>query len=246
MSIDPKFRTVTSYDTDDQDRLARELSQLEDNIAAAMDRIATTALPKLAPTQLKTSAYAAKLDDLVIASGTFGVVLPVATNQNNGRVVGIVVKSGAITVTSLSKIQNATSDALSAAGLYLYVSTGVDWWRAASGGGSGVSPATTIVTETAFGQASAVGVGVLYARNDHTHGTPATPVTSIAADDATLVFSAATGPVTAHVGVISDANVDGSIVTESLLAAQVKKLRVELQHIRLLIATLVDLELTDG
>lgn len=41
--------------------------------------------------------------------------------------------------------------------------------------GSVISPATTVVSETTFGQASAVGVGVLYARNDHTHGTPAAP-----------------------------------------------------------------------
>lgn len=40
------------------------------------------------------------------------------------------------------------------------------------------TPASTVVTETAFGQASAVGVGTPYARNDHTHGTPANPVTA--------------------------------------------------------------------
>lgn len=38
---------------------------------------------------------------------------------------------------------------------------------------AGVSPATTVVAETAYGQASAVGTGTLYARNDHTHGTSA-------------------------------------------------------------------------
>jgi hypothetical protein len=43
---------------------------------------------------------------------------------------------------------------------------------------AGGTPASTVVTETAFGQASAVGVGTLYARNDHTHGTPANPVTA--------------------------------------------------------------------
>lgn len=35
-----------------------------------------------------------------------------------------------------------------------------------------VSPATTVVSETTFGQATAVGTSVLYARGDHTHGTP--------------------------------------------------------------------------
>lgn len=43
-----------------------------------------------------------------------------------------------------------------------------------SGGGSG-TPASTVVSETAFGQASAVGTSTAYARADHTHGTPPTP-----------------------------------------------------------------------
>lgn len=42
-------------------------------------------------------------------------------------------------------------------------------------GATANTPATTIVSETAFAQAAVVGVGVLYARNDHTHGTPAAP-----------------------------------------------------------------------
>lgn len=36
-------------------------------------------------------------------------------------------------------------------------------------------PATTVVTETAFGQSSAVGALDSYAREDHTHGTPTAP-----------------------------------------------------------------------
>lgn len=38
------------------------------------------------------------------------------------------------------------------------------------------TPATSVVSETSFGQASAVGTGVEFARNDHTHGTPTNPV----------------------------------------------------------------------
>jgi hypothetical protein len=40
------------------------------------------------------------------------------------------------------------------------------------GGGGGGTPASTVVTEQAFGQASAVGTSTDYARADHTHGTP--------------------------------------------------------------------------
>ena len=45
---------------------------------------------------------------------------------------------------------------------------------AVAGAGTGI-PASTVVSETAFGQAAAVGTGTAYARNDHTHGTPAAP-----------------------------------------------------------------------
>lgn len=42
-------------------------------------------------------------------------------------------------------------------------------------GGSSGTPASTVVTETAYGQASDVGDASAYAREDHTHGTPALP-----------------------------------------------------------------------
>lgn len=45
-------------------------------------------------------------------------------------------------------------------------------------GGGGGTPASTVVTETAFGQSSAVEVGTNYAREDHTHGTPTNPITA--------------------------------------------------------------------
>jgi len=41
-----------------------------------------------------------------------------------------------------------------------------------SGGGTTVLPAGTVVTEQTYGQAPAVGIGLQYAREDHTHGTP--------------------------------------------------------------------------
>lgn len=50
---------------------------------------------------------------------------------------------------------------------------GVDWQP--GGGGGGASPGNTVVTEQAFGQASASGALLTYSRSDHTHGTPAAP-----------------------------------------------------------------------
>lgn len=48
--------------------------------------------------------------------------------------------------------------------------------------GTAGTPATTVVAETAFGAASAVGASTNYAREDHTHGTPPNPVTAHVAD----------------------------------------------------------------
>lgn len=43
------------------------------------------------------------------------------------------------------------------------------------GGGGGGIPATTVTSETLFGLSPAVGIGTKYARDDHTHGSPAAP-----------------------------------------------------------------------
>lgn len=38
---------------------------------------------------------------------------------------------------------------------------------------AGVTPASTVVSETSYGQTPAVGTSSNFAREDHTHGTPA-------------------------------------------------------------------------
>jgi hypothetical protein len=50
---------------------------------------------------------------------------------------------------------------------------------------STVSPSGTVVTETAFGQASTAGAAVTYSRGDHTHGTPAAPAGSVPSNTVT-------------------------------------------------------------
>ena len=58
-------------------------------------------------------------------------------------------------------------------------------------GGGGGTPATTVVTETSYGQASAVGTSSDFARADHTHGTPAVPSAApVAAQYVTLATDA--------------------------------------------------------
>jgi len=49
---------------------------------------------------------------------------------------------------------------------------------ASGGGGGGGTPASSVVSETSFGQSPAVGTSTDYARGDHTHGTPAVPAHS--------------------------------------------------------------------
>lgn len=44
-----------------------------------------------------------------------------------------------------------------------------------AGGGSGASPAVSVVDGTAFGDIPAVGTSTRYARQDHSHGTPTEP-----------------------------------------------------------------------
>ena len=88
----------------------------------------------------------------------------------------------------------------------------VDVTIAAAGGGG--TPSGSVVTETAYGQASAVGVSADYSRGDHSHGSPSlgtTSSTACAGDDARLsdkrtanaVYETA-GPTTLTVGAVAD------------------------------------------
>ena len=49
---------------------------------------------------------------------------------------------------------------------------------ASGGGGGGGTPASSVVSETSFGQSPVVGTSTDYARGDHSHGTPAVPAHS--------------------------------------------------------------------
>lgn len=52
------------------------------------------------------------------------------------------------------------------------------WFNVLTGGGivGAAVPAASVVAETSFGLSPAVGASLLYARADHTHGSPATPI----------------------------------------------------------------------
>lgn len=64
---------------------------------------------------------------------------------------------------------------------------------AASGGGGGGTPATTVVSETNFGQSPVVGTSTDYARGDHSHGTPTMPLASTVVSETAFGQSSAVG-----------------------------------------------------
>lgn len=81
---------------------------------------------------------------------------------------------------------------------------GVATTTIASSGGGGGTPATTVVSATSYGQATAVGTGTDYARVDHSHGSPSlgtSASTACAGNDARLADSRApTGAASGDLG----------------------------------------------
>lgn len=64
---------------------------------------------------------------------------------------------------------------------------------AASGGGGGGTPASSVVSETSFGQSPVVGTSTDYARGDHSHGTPTIPLASTVVSETAFGQSSAVG-----------------------------------------------------
>lgn len=195
----PSFREHQNFSVQAAE-LSRQVGDLEDNVRDALNQTADGALGLLVPTNLKTSAYAAMIGELVVASGTFLVTLPVASPQNAGAIVGVIVTdAGTISVASASGlVQGVATDALSTTGLFLYESNGVGWWR---------SPG--MVSSVTVASPGLIGGG--------------------------------TGAVSIALGTVTSSNVDDSIATTT----DTDKLRIELQHIRLLLMDLVEIELAN-
>ncbi len=152
MPLDAKFRTVGSFEAESP--LDRQIQQFEDNAAAALKALAAQAWAKLVPTNRKTADYPAKLGELVIATDGVAVQLPVATSKNAGEAVGIVVEEGSVTTFSASSdVQGGDTDTLPV-GQWLYISTGVGWWR-----GGGVTT-ITVGTGLTGGGTGNVDIGI--------------------------------------------------------------------------------------
>lgn len=128
-----------------------------------------------APTLAKKAVHLTAGDDVNVTTEVVGghgrvkVALPATVNAN-ARVAVQKVGSGPFKRRKLNFVEgsNVTITLTDQAG-----SEQVDVTIAASGGGG--TPAVSVVTETSYGQNSAVGTGTNYARQDHTHGSPALP-----------------------------------------------------------------------
>lgn len=64
---------------------------------------------------------------------------------------------------------------------------------AASGGGGAGTPASSVVSETSFGQSPVVGTSTDYARGDHSHGTPTVPLATTVVSETAFGQSSAVG-----------------------------------------------------
>lgn len=129
------FRRIDSYATEAPDKLADQLSRLEDNISNAL---------ALVPERLIWSDWVSSDDKPIQLAFGRAVRLDTSTNalrsslpslspETVGRIVGLKLK-GTNTVTvqpveSTALIDGAASATLTAEGLYLYTHDGVEWSR---------------------------------------------------------------------------------------------------------------------
>lgn len=132
------FRELGNFPEDNRE-LKRAIGQLEDNVAEALKKVEAFASVLAAPTNIKTASYSALVDELVVtdtSNASLTVTLPDATPLNAGHDVSIIRTSASNTLTARavgSKVQGGAAgigEAVpAAAGLYVYRSSGRDWWR---------------------------------------------------------------------------------------------------------------------
>lgn len=127
------FRRIDSYATEAPDKLADQLSRLEDNITAAL--ATKPAVPSWTDwvsagevqlsyerlTRLDTSVSALSATLPSLSAATAGIIVGVKRKGANNAVI--------YPVESTALIDGATSFTLSADGLYLFIHDGVEWSR---------------------------------------------------------------------------------------------------------------------
>lgn len=127
------FRRIDSFATEAPDKLADQLSRLEDNIQAALDEkpseptwtdwvsAGEVQLSYEQLTRLDTSVTALSATLPSLSASTAGVIVGVKRKGANNATI--------YPVESTALIDGATSVTLSSDGLYLYIHDGVEWSR---------------------------------------------------------------------------------------------------------------------
>ncbi len=114
----------------------------------------------------------------VTSGKDLGFTLELTQDATGGRTV---TWPGSVTWLGGSEPTHDTTAGTATLWAFLTRDGGTTWLGGMLGaGGGGGTPATTVESETTFGIAAAVGTATEYARQDHTHGTPANPVTAAA------------------------------------------------------------------
>ncbi len=128
------FRRIDSYATENAEKLADQLSRLEDNISNALaivpERLTFSDWVSSGSTTQLVFGKVVRLDTTVSA---LRVTLPSVSAETAGRIVGVKLKgTNSATVQpveSTALIDGASSVTLAAAGLYLYTHDGQEWSR---------------------------------------------------------------------------------------------------------------------
>lgn len=139
------------------------------------------------------------VDTLTLYQGTYEVLAPLTKTQRIAVPAGTATKAIAELITTGIANPPTAGAGIPAGGTtgQVIVKSSSDDYDADWDDPPAGTPASTVVEETGFGQAAAVGSATAYARADHTHGTPATPSAADVGADATGTAAAA---VSAHAG----------------------------------------------
>lgn len=137
-SDDSPLRTSGYFSLDD---IERQLTDFWQDADTAIRRLRIGRLPVFMPTNKKTAAYTASIDELVLvdsAGGNVTITIPVASSENKGHFIAISRQSASNNITlkapsgsinnSIFLFGSSSITLTAAVRLFLYVSDCTNWW----------------------------------------------------------------------------------------------------------------------